>query len=186
VDYQGSISDLTKAIELKPENAGYYNSRGVSKFRAGDKRGAISDFKQAIELDPDEETYAENIASVEDDLKYQEEAKKRKAIKEKSIKDTKITNTDYNSICLKAQDYKGCMDYYSQSPKKKRGPGGAILRAIGAGLSGARVNTGSSTTGSYANQNPNSYKYPGTPYNPTAPKPFNTNTNPSKNMWTPY
>tara|TARA_E500000331_G_C17227674_1_gene701098 strand:+ start:1333 stop:1737 length:405 start_codon:yes stop_codon:yes gene_type:complete len=37
-----------------------------------------------------------------------------------------------------------------------------------------------------ANQIPNSYKYPSTPYNPTAPKPFNTNTKPSKNMRTPY
>ena len=56
-------------------------------------------------------------------------------------KNNKTPTPDQESNCLKAQDYKGCMEYYSQSPKRKGGTGKAILRAIGAGLSGVNFNS---------------------------------------------
>ena len=51
-DYNGAISDYTKAIELNPNYASAYNNRGNSKDDLKDYYGAISDFNKAIELDP--------------------------------------------------------------------------------------------------------------------------------------
>ena len=170
---------LSEAIELKPESADNYNARGLSKSRSGDKRGAINDYKQAIKLDPNEKVYSENLASVEDWLKSKEQAEKRKAIKKKSIKNTKVTNTDYNSICLKAQDYNGCMKYYK---KKGECTGRKILRAIGAGLSG--VNLNSSGYQSRPSFNGASSTPTLTPYNPKPPT-FQKYSNEYNQMWNP-
>ena len=51
-DYHGAISDLTKAIELNPQEAIYYKWRGTSKFELEDDYGAISDLTTSIELNP--------------------------------------------------------------------------------------------------------------------------------------
>ena len=51
-DFYGAISDYTKAIELKPNNAAAYYNRGFSKYFLKDYSGAISDFNKAIELNP--------------------------------------------------------------------------------------------------------------------------------------
>jgi len=41
-----------KAIEIDPNDAGAYNSRGIGKINIQDYRGAIVDFNKAIEIDP--------------------------------------------------------------------------------------------------------------------------------------
>ena len=51
-DYNGAISDNTKAIELNPDYAMAYNNRGYSKSILEDYNGAIADYNKAIELDP--------------------------------------------------------------------------------------------------------------------------------------
>ena len=52
-DYQGSIADFTKAIELKPDFARAYLSRGIVKAtRLHDYKGAIPDYNKSIEITP--------------------------------------------------------------------------------------------------------------------------------------
>ena len=51
-DYNGAISDYTKAIELDPNYANAYYNRGISKKNLKDYNGAISDFNKSIELNP--------------------------------------------------------------------------------------------------------------------------------------
>ena len=51
-DYRGAITDSNKAIELDPNRANAFDSRGEVKSKLGDYKGAISDFNKAVELDP--------------------------------------------------------------------------------------------------------------------------------------
>jgi len=48
-----AIADFTKAIELDPQSAAAYNSRGALKRVKGDLKGAIADIAKAIALKPD-------------------------------------------------------------------------------------------------------------------------------------
>ncbi|MCK5709761.1 MAG: tetratricopeptide repeat protein, partial [Deltaproteobacteria bacterium] len=47
-DYQGSIQDFNKAIELNPNDATFYAGRGFPKGILKDYPGAIQDFNKAI------------------------------------------------------------------------------------------------------------------------------------------
>ncbi len=49
-DYQGAISDYTKAIEINPGFSDAYCNRGSAKNELKDYSGAISDYTKAIEL----------------------------------------------------------------------------------------------------------------------------------------
>ncbi|WP_341531744.1 tetratricopeptide repeat protein (plasmid) [Nostoc sp. UHCC 0302] len=49
-DYQGAISDYTKAIELDSSNARAYLNRGLVRVEMGDKKGAIADYKKGDSL----------------------------------------------------------------------------------------------------------------------------------------
>jgi len=51
-EYGRAIVDLTKAIELNPQNAVYYNWRGEAYRAKGDCERAIADESKAIELNP--------------------------------------------------------------------------------------------------------------------------------------
>ncbi len=54
-DYDGSIYDLTQAIEINPNYSWkMYFYRGMSRSRVDDNYGAISDFTKGIELKPDQ------------------------------------------------------------------------------------------------------------------------------------
>lgn len=55
-DYQGAIADLNQAIDLNPNNASAYNSRGNAYFKLREYPNAIAQYDQAIALNPD---YAE-------------------------------------------------------------------------------------------------------------------------------
>lgn len=52
-----AIANETRAIELYPTEATYYNSRGVSYHKKGEYDKADTDFTKAIELNPGEATY---------------------------------------------------------------------------------------------------------------------------------
>jgi tetratricopeptide (TPR) repeat protein len=51
-DYAGAIEDFSRAIELNPNSAEAYDSRGIAKEGLGDCAGAIEDFSRAIDLNP--------------------------------------------------------------------------------------------------------------------------------------
>jgi tetratricopeptide (TPR) repeat protein len=50
-DFAGARADLSRAIELDPNNAQAYYWRGRAAARAGEKGKAVGDLKRAIELD---------------------------------------------------------------------------------------------------------------------------------------
>jgi len=52
-DFEGSIADHTKAIQLQPDDARAYSNRGLAKKAQGDLDGAIADYTKAIQLQPD-------------------------------------------------------------------------------------------------------------------------------------
>jgi len=66
-DYNGAISDYTKAIEIYPNNASAYYNRGSAKADLKDFKGAISDYTKAIEINPNDSDAYFNRA----DSKYQ-------------------------------------------------------------------------------------------------------------------
>ena len=51
-DIPGALADVSKAIELDPNDAKCYFNRGLIKNSLGDVSGAIEDYKKYIELDP--------------------------------------------------------------------------------------------------------------------------------------
>ncbi len=54
-DWKGALSDLSKAIEIKPDNDGYpYYYRGMAKEETDDSEGAAEDFSKAFELGVEE------------------------------------------------------------------------------------------------------------------------------------
>jgi tetratricopeptide (TPR) repeat protein len=52
-DYQGAISDFTKAIKYNPNFAEAYYRRGSTKILLNDNEGALSDYDKAVELNPE-------------------------------------------------------------------------------------------------------------------------------------
>ena len=51
-EHEQALESWTRAIELAPQRADLYNSRGASKSILRDHLGAIADFDKAIKLDP--------------------------------------------------------------------------------------------------------------------------------------
>ncbi len=57
-DYKGAIDDFNKAIKLKPDEASFYNYRGLAKSKTDDYKGEIQDYTEAIKLKPDGGLYS--------------------------------------------------------------------------------------------------------------------------------
>jgi len=51
-NYETTIKDSNKAIEINPKNAEAYYNRGKAKASLGDRIGSMKDFNKAIELKP--------------------------------------------------------------------------------------------------------------------------------------
>jgi tetratricopeptide (TPR) repeat protein len=51
-EYDRAISDLNRAIEIRPQYVDAYNQRGVARKNKNDLQGAITDFNKALELNP--------------------------------------------------------------------------------------------------------------------------------------
>ena len=52
MDYRGAIADISKAIQLNPNEADYYYQRGLILGKLSDRESAVSDFDDAILRDP--------------------------------------------------------------------------------------------------------------------------------------
>ncbi|MCB9235501.1 MAG: tetratricopeptide repeat protein [Bacteroidia bacterium] len=50
---QLSVADLSKAIEINPNDPDAYNSRGLSYLDMGNEKAALADFTQSIEIKPE-------------------------------------------------------------------------------------------------------------------------------------
>ncbi len=55
-DYEGAITDFTRAIDFNPNNYKAYTNRGTSKRELNDYQGALADLTKAIELNPNVDT----------------------------------------------------------------------------------------------------------------------------------
>jgi len=51
-DFEGAITDFSKAIKIDPTIAGFYSNRGVAKKSLKDYQGALKDYSKAIKIDP--------------------------------------------------------------------------------------------------------------------------------------
>ena len=54
--YTKAIQDFTQAIDLDPNNAKYYNTRGNAYYGLKQYTKAILNYAQAIDLDPNNAT----------------------------------------------------------------------------------------------------------------------------------
>ncbi|MDR0569102.1 MAG: tetratricopeptide repeat protein [Spirochaetaceae bacterium] len=59
-EYDKAIAEFTQAIQLKPDDAVYYNNRGVAYDKKGEYDKAIANYTQAINLKPDNADYYNN------------------------------------------------------------------------------------------------------------------------------
>ena len=61
-DISGALADVSKSIELNPNDAKSYFNRGFLKMSLGDTNGAIEDYKKHVELDPSNAEVYNSIA----------------------------------------------------------------------------------------------------------------------------
>jgi tetratricopeptide (TPR) repeat protein len=69
-----ALADYAQAIELAPDDAGVYNSRGNAHYRLGQNQEAIDDYTTALELDPENAVTLTNRGDLYSELGYYEEA----------------------------------------------------------------------------------------------------------------
>ncbi|HRX59556.1 MAG TPA: tetratricopeptide repeat protein, partial [Eubacteriales bacterium] len=72
--YEEALADKTKAVELEPGNAGYYDSRGTTLHKMGRYEEALTDATKAIELEPGNAGYYDSRGVTLHALKRYEEA----------------------------------------------------------------------------------------------------------------
>lgn len=53
-DYSGAIADLTRVIELRPDDAEAYHWRGRAQINSGNNSSGLADLKMALRLKPDD------------------------------------------------------------------------------------------------------------------------------------
>jgi tetratricopeptide (TPR) repeat protein len=73
-EYNKAIEYFTEAVKLKPDNAKYYNDRGISYDWLKEYEKAIVDHSKAIELEPDNAKYYNNRGFGYHELKEYEKA----------------------------------------------------------------------------------------------------------------
>ncbi len=74
-DYQGAISDYSKAIDLNRNYAEAYNNRGNARAAINQRSAAINDFTQAVRINSNDEYAYSNRGTV-----YLEDGKKEQAL----------------------------------------------------------------------------------------------------------
>ncbi|MBK7129317.1 MAG: tetratricopeptide repeat protein [Crocinitomicaceae bacterium] len=71
-----SMFDMNRCIELEPINSYRYACRAFLKSRMGDHHGAIADYEHAVKLDPDDAISYNNLGLVQEALGYMQQAQK--------------------------------------------------------------------------------------------------------------
>ena len=97
-DFEGSIADNTKALELDPKCCESFNNRGLAKFNIKDYYGAISDYKEALNIDSTYEYSINNLKNINNLLE-----ERKKAEEEKREKNKKFEEERKKSIEMKIQ-----------------------------------------------------------------------------------
>ena len=72
--FELSMFDMNKAIELDPKYAYRYTCRAFLKTRLGDLKGALDDYEKSIELEPDNPITYNNMGLAQQQLGYNKEA----------------------------------------------------------------------------------------------------------------
>ena len=73
-DYDRTIADFTKAIELYPKFAAFYNGRAWAYFKAGKAAQGLPDAEKSLELQPSDAHALDTRASIFEALGRKEEA----------------------------------------------------------------------------------------------------------------
>ncbi len=74
--YDKSLDDLNKAVELDPEYGFRYQARAYLKTRLNDPDGAIEDYQKAVDLDPSDPIAYNNLALAQEQMGWAGKAKK--------------------------------------------------------------------------------------------------------------
>lgn len=59
-DFDGAVTDWTRAIEIEPDEPVWYANRGLARTNTGDFDGALADYDRAIKLDPKQDSFYSN------------------------------------------------------------------------------------------------------------------------------
>ena len=114
-DYQGAISDYTKAIDIDPNYSIAYFNRGFVKSKLKDYYGAISDYNKAIEHNPNHRNSYINRGIAKGNLKdyYGAISDYNKAIEIDPNYSISYTNRGVSKVNLK--DYQGAISDYTRA-----------------------------------------------------------------------
>lgn len=74
-EYQKSMDDLNKAVELDPEYGFRYQARAYLKARIKDQEGAVEDYQKAVDLDPSDPIAINNLALAQEQMGWTGKAK---------------------------------------------------------------------------------------------------------------
>lgn len=74
--YDLSMFDMNRCIELEPINSYRYACRAFLKSRMGDHLGAIADYEHAIKIDPDDAIAYNNLGLAQEAMGYMQQAQK--------------------------------------------------------------------------------------------------------------
>jgi tetratricopeptide (TPR) repeat protein len=64
-DYNSSISNLSKAIELDPKNIDYYKIKSAAENNLGEKDDAISTVKEGLKINPNDQLLLSRVDSLQ-------------------------------------------------------------------------------------------------------------------------
>ena len=111
-----ALADFTKAIELDPDDAYAYYTRGNAKKKLKDYYGAINDYSKAIELKPDYAFAYVNRGNVK--FKFSKDYKGAIEDYSRAIEldpDYKPAYYNRGNAKYKLKDYKGAIEDYSRA-----------------------------------------------------------------------
>ena len=74
--FELSMFDMNRCIELEPNNSYRYSCRGFLKARMGDTDGAITDYEMAVKLDPEDAIAYNNLGLAQESKGFQKKAEK--------------------------------------------------------------------------------------------------------------
>jgi len=74
--FELSMFDMNRCIELEPKNSYRYSCRGFLKAKMGDTDGAIADYEMAVKLDPEDAIAYNNLGLAQETKGFRKRAEK--------------------------------------------------------------------------------------------------------------